>query len=74
MEELLKEMDNLLDEIEMEDRNNCSEDFNTQIERLYAYYVLDLLMCKLQNKDESSAKEGIRKTQELVKKYEKENL
>lgn len=74
MEELIKEMDNLLDEIEMEDRNNCSEDFNTQIERLYAYYVLDLLMCKLQNKDESSAKEGIRKTQELVKKYEKENL
>lgn len=67
----MQEMQNILDEIENSEIDINSMDINKQIDYMYAYYVLDMILCKMQHKDDTQAREGLKKAQILIKKYSK---
>ncbi|ORD93787.1 hypothetical protein ECANGB1_1556 [Enterospora canceri] len=67
--EKINDILDLLDKIENTVANGGSDDLNRELEKMYAYYALDLEICKLTNKNSSEAKNGLRKVQGLMKQH-----
>ena len=60
--DLLKE----LEKIEAYTNTNCEGDLPFEIERMYAYYMLELIICKLTGKDSKEAIDGLKKVSLLM--------
>ena len=62
----------LLDEIEQNIDTTDGMNINKEIDNMYAYYLLDMLICKINGLDDSDAKRGLLKVKQLQEKYTKQ--
>lgn len=60
-----------LKKIEVYTNDNHEGELEFEVERMYAYYMLELIICKLTGKDSKDAMDGLKKVSILMEEEKK---